>query len=155
VRDRLTLPDNDDLFPRRQLLDDLRQMALGFLNTDGLHRVTSSDMLLPDDLDQHALRPAAVELAVEDLLPRAEVQLALRDRHDDLTAHDLPLQVGVGVVLAGAVVVVHAGVRVERGQPLQPLLVVPVQRPPPSSLINPLALICTPFTKHAALPPPL
>jgi hypothetical protein len=26
--------------------------------------------LLPDDLDEHALGPVAVELAVEDLLPR-------------------------------------------------------------------------------------
>ena len=33
---------------------------------------------LADDLDQHPLRPVAVELAVEDLLPRAEVELALR-----------------------------------------------------------------------------
>ena len=83
--------------------------------------------LFPDDLHQHPLRPAAVELAVEDLLPRAEVELALGDGHDDLPAHDLPLHVGVGVVLAGAVVVVGFGRRVERGQLLQPLLVVVVQ----------------------------
>ena len=44
--------------------------------------------------------------------------------HDDFAAHDLPLQVGVGVVLAGAVVVVAVGARVERGQLFQPYLVV-------------------------------
>ena len=83
--------------------------------------------LFPDDLDQHPLRPMAVELAVEDLLPRPEVELALGDRHDDFAAHDLPFQVGVGVVLAGAVVVVVVRVGVERGQLLQPDAEVVVQ----------------------------
>src|SRR5262245_29659724 len=59
---------------------------------------------LPDDLDQDPLGPAAVELAVEDLLPRAEVELPLRHRDHHLAAHDLALVVRVGVVLAGAVV---------------------------------------------------
>src|SRR5262245_60341437 len=61
---------------------------------------------LPDDLDQHPLRAVAVELAVENLLPRPEVEFPLRDGDHNFPAHDLPLQVGVGVVLAGAVVVV-------------------------------------------------
>ena len=60
---------------------------------------------------------SAVELAVEDLLPGAEVELAVGDRHDHLAAHDLPLQVGVGVVLAGAVVVVLADRRVTAPAP--------------------------------------
>ena len=60
--------------------------------------------LLPDDLDEHALRAPAVELAVEDLLPRPEVELAVGDGHDHLAAHDLALDVRVGVVLAGVVV---------------------------------------------------
>src|SRR5579871_5007247 len=34
--------------------------------------------LLADDLDEHPLVASAVELAVEDLLPRAEVEPALR-----------------------------------------------------------------------------
>src|SRR4051812_39767888 len=38
-----------------------------------------SDPLLPDDFDQYPLRPSPVELAVEDLLPGSEVQLAFRD----------------------------------------------------------------------------
>src|SRR5262245_56439415 len=63
-----------------------------------------SRVSLAEDLDQDSLRPAAVELAVEDLLPGAEVELAVGDGDDDLAAHDLPLHVGVGVVLAGAVV---------------------------------------------------
>ena len=79
----------------------------------------SSASLLPDDLHQHALPPPAVELAVEDLLPRAEVQPAVGDRHDHLAAHDLALHVRVGVVLAGAVVPVAAD-RLVRRQLLQP-----------------------------------
>ena len=74
---------------------------------------------LPDHLDQHPLRPSAVELAVEDLLPGAEVELAVGDRHDDLAAHDLPLHVGVGVVLAGAVVVVALRARRRTGRALR------------------------------------
>ena len=76
-------------------------------------------MLLADDLHEHPLRPAAVELAVEDLLPRAEVELPLRDRDHDLAAHHLPLHVGVGVVLAGAVVVVDVRIGIERGELLE------------------------------------
>jgi hypothetical protein len=72
-------------------------------------------------------RPAAVELAVEDLFPGAEVELAVGDGHDDLPAHHLPLHVGVGVVLAGAVVGVALGRSVEGSELLQPLLVVLVQ----------------------------
>src|SRR5438046_632307 len=40
-----------------------------------------------DDFYQHPLRSVAVELAVEDLLPGPEVELPLRDGHDDLAAH--------------------------------------------------------------------
>src|SRR6516162_6403016 len=54
---------------------------------------------IPDHLDQHALLAAAVELAVEDLFPRAEVELSLRHRDDDLPPHDLALVMRVAVVL--------------------------------------------------------
>src|SRR6185436_16063304 len=47
---------------------------------------------LADDLDQHALPAPAVELAVEDLLPRSEVELPRGDRHHDLATHHLALQ---------------------------------------------------------------
>jgi hypothetical protein len=62
--------------------------------------------IIPDDFHEHALAAVAVEFAVENLFPRAEVQFALRDGHDDFAAHDLAFQVRVGVVLAGAVVMV-------------------------------------------------
>jgi len=60
--------------------------------------------LLPNDLDQHPLGSSPIKLAVEDLFPWPEVELALGDGHDDLPAHDLPLHVGVGVILARPVV---------------------------------------------------
>src|SRR5450830_974597 len=60
--------------------------------------------LFPEDLDEDALVAAAVPLAVEDPLPRAEVEPPLRDGGDDFAAHELPLDVRVGIVLAGVVV---------------------------------------------------
>jgi hypothetical protein len=62
--------------------------------------------LLPDDLHQHPLAAAAVEFTVEDLLPRAKVELPFGDGDDDFPAHDLPFQVGIGVVLPRPVVMV-------------------------------------------------
>ena len=62
--------------------------------------------LLADNFHQHPLAPVAVELAVEDLLPGTEIELAVGDGDDDLPAHHLPLDVRVGVVLAGVVVMV-------------------------------------------------
>jgi len=61
---------------------------------------------VPDRLDQDALRTPAIEFPVEDLLPRSEVQLAIRDGDDDLAAHDLPLVVRVSVVLSGPIVAI-------------------------------------------------
>ena len=85
------------------------------------------NLSFPDDLDQHALGPVAVELAVEDLLPRPEIQLAFGDGDDDFPTHDLTLQVSVGVVLAGAVVVIVVGVGVEGSDLFEPFAKVVVQ----------------------------
>src|SRR5437867_1286118 len=81
---------------------------------------------LADDLDEHALLAPPVELAVENLLPRPEIELPLRHRHDHLPSHDLALEVRVGVVLAGLVVAVLGDGRVGR-QALEPRLVVVVE----------------------------
>ena len=82
---------------------------------------------LADDFHEHALSPPAIELAVENLLPRAEVEFALGDRHDDLASHDLPLEVSIGVVLTGPIVLV-LGNRFMWGEFFQPDVVV-VQKP--------------------------
>ena len=68
----------------------------------------------------------AVELAVEDLFPRPKIELAISDGDDDFAAHDLAFHVGVGVVFAGAVVLV-LGSRGMRGEMFEPLFVVFVQ----------------------------
>jgi hypothetical protein len=44
-------------------------------------------------------------LAVEDLFPWSEIQAPGGDRDDDFAPHDRTFQVGVGIVLAGSVVV--------------------------------------------------
>ncbi len=67
--------------------------------TFGTGTMADLTVLFADDLDQDALAAAAVELAVEDLLPRAEVELAIGDGDHHFPAHDLALEVGVGVVL--------------------------------------------------------
>src|SRR5436305_6543179 len=69
--------------------------------------------LLPNHLHHHPLRPSPVELAVEDLLPGAEVELAGGDGDDNFAAHDLPLEMGVGVVFPGAVVAIGERFMVE------------------------------------------
>src|SRR5713226_6402015 len=82
---------------------------------------------LADDLDHDALVAPPVEFAVEDLLPRSEIELAVRDGHDHFTAHDLPFVMRVAVVFAGAVVVIALRRRVIRREPFEPALVVLVQ----------------------------
>ena len=80
-------------------------------------------ILLADHFDQYPFAPQPVELAVEDLLPRAEIEFAVGDRDDDLPAHDLPLQVRVRVILARPVVVVLGRGRMRR-ELLQPDFVI-------------------------------
>src|SRR3954454_4204023 len=78
--------------------------------TTGLRlEVTPAD-LFTHHLDHQSLRAAAVELAVEDRLPRPQVELPVSDRQDDLVVHQQVLQMRVAVVLAAAVVPVVAGV---------------------------------------------
>ena len=82
--------------------------------------------LLSDNLDQHAFTAIAVELAVEDLLPGTEVQPALGNSDDDLPAHDGALEMGIGVVFTGTVVLVVGGGGM-RGELLQPTFEIVVQ----------------------------
>jgi hypothetical protein len=56
-----------------------------------------------DDFYEHPLAPAAVELTLKDLFPGTEVKPASGHGYHHLAAHDLALQVGVGVVLAEVV----------------------------------------------------
>ena len=73
-----------------------------------------------DDFDQDTFSPHAVKFAVVDLFPGAEVQFAFGDGDNDFTSHDLALEVCIGVVFAGAVVVVVFRRGVERSQVFQP-----------------------------------
>ena len=85
-----------------------------------------SDQSLPGMiLIRHPLPAFPIKLAVKNLLPGAEIEAALADRDHRLT-HHLALHVGVGVVLAGLVVLVAAN-RFVGGQLFQPALVILVQ----------------------------
>src|SRR5262249_13349733 len=87
----------------------------------------SCSRLCANDLHQHSLAAASVEFAVENLLPRAKVELALGDRDNDFTSHHLPLHVSIGVVFAGTVVQIsrHGLVRSKLLQPSRIVLVQP------------------------------
>ena len=65
--------------------------------------------LFTNHFDQDTLGAAAIEFAVEDLLPRAEVELAVGHSDHHLAAHHLALVMRIAVVLAGAVVMVPHG----------------------------------------------
>jgi hypothetical protein len=81
---------------------------------------------LADDFDQHSFAPPPIELTVEDLLPRTEVELAARDRHHHIAPHHLALKVCVPVVLPRPVVLVLRD-RLVGCEPLQPTLIVIVE----------------------------
>ena len=74
----------------------------------------ASDLLFPDYLDQHSLFSLSIEFAVENLFPRSEIQFAFGDRDDNFTAHDLTLEMGIGVIFSGPVVSIGAGRSVRR-----------------------------------------
>jgi len=82
--------------------------------------------LFADNLDQDPLTSSPVELPVEDTLPWPEIQISIRDSHNDLSAHDLPLQMRVSVVLPCQIVFVLAD-RFMGCEFLQPFLIVLVK----------------------------
>src|ERR1700692_3788105 len=76
-------------------------------------------LLLSHYLNDDALVALAIELGVENLLPGAEIEFAVRDRHDNFVVDDQRLQVGVSIVFAGLVMLV---VLTKGSQRLQPLI---------------------------------
>ena len=60
--------------------------------------VFHTESSLPNNLHKHAFAAVAVEFAIENLFPRAEVELTIRDRHHHFPAHDGALEMSVGVV---------------------------------------------------------
>jgi len=103
-------------------------------HAQGIHQIIETEYqafrlqgtLLADDLDQHPLLAAAVELTVEDLLPGTEVELSGSHRDHHFTAHHLALDMGVSVVFSSSVVMVLVD-RFVRRQVLEPDLVVMMQ----------------------------
>jgi len=79
--------------------------------------------LLPNDFHQRPLPASAIELAIKDLFPRAEVEFAFGNGYDNFASHDLPFHVGIRVILAGAVMEVLGGGRVRR-QLFQPYFII-------------------------------
>src|SRR5438034_3487285 len=76
-----------------------------------------SPYLDADHFDHDALLALPIELRVEHLLPRPEIERAVRDRQDHLVTHDGALQVSIGVVLTRLVMPI---VEARRGELLAP-----------------------------------
>jgi hypothetical protein len=66
--------------------------------------IQSDGSLFPYDFDQNPLPSPSIKFTVENPLPSAEIQATIGHCNHDFSTHDLPLQVGVGVILPGAVV---------------------------------------------------
>src|SRR6478752_7961141 len=79
--------------------------------------------VITDDFYKNALFAAAVELPVKDLFPWTKIQLAFGDSDDDFPAHDLTLQVGIGIIFAGAIVSIGCRRRMRR-QLFQPHFII-------------------------------
>ena len=77
--------------------------------------------LFPDHLDQHPFGAVAIKFAVEDLLPRAEIKFTPGNGHDNFPTHDLPFHVGIGIIFAGAVVMVALGRFIKGSELFEPL----------------------------------
>ena len=60
--------------------------------------------LVSNDFDKDPFAAAAVEFAVEDLFPPAEIKFPRRNGHYYLAPHDLPLNVGIPIIFPGEVV---------------------------------------------------
>ena len=90
-------------------------------------RAVLNGQSLPDYLDHESLAAAAVELTVEDLLPRAEVEIAVGDGDHHFSTHDLAFVVRITVVFSRSVVMIPFGTAIKRRQPFQPPLVIFVQ----------------------------
>ena len=61
---------------------------------------TRAGALFANDLDQDTLPSTPVELAVENLLPESEIKTPVGDRHHQFALHQLPLQMGIAIVLS-------------------------------------------------------
>lgn len=93
----------------------------------GLNPRGGTEPLLANDLNQHSLRTPAVKFPVKNLLPWSEIEFAVSDGDDHLSAHDLTFVVGVGIVLTGPVMGISGRRGVEGRKLLQPATKVFVQ----------------------------
>src|SRR5437762_14165059 len=64
--------------------------------------------LLANNFHQRSFSSSAVEFAIEDLLPRPEIQLPFANRHDNFATHNLALQMRVGIIYPGTMRSVRA-----------------------------------------------
>src|SRR3954453_7988791 len=66
-------------------------------------------LLFANDFHQDPFASPSIEFAVENLLPWPEVELSFGNGYHHLPPHDLPFQMRIGIVFAGAIVLVLRG----------------------------------------------
>src|SRR4030095_6108287 len=85
--------------------------------------ISSYISLLTNDFYQHPFSSFAIKLSIEDLLPRAEIKIALRDCHNDFASHDLTFHMRVGIIFTSIIMTVLI-YSFGRSKFLQPLFVI-------------------------------
>jgi hypothetical protein len=63
--------------------------------------------LLPDHFHQHTLSATAIEFAIKNLFPWANIQLPFGNRDDHFSSHELPLDMRIAIVFTRAVVAIR------------------------------------------------
>jgi hypothetical protein len=91
--------------------------------TKGKARVANLPFSLSQYLDHHPFATLSVELGIEYPLPGPQVQPTLGDRQQRLIVDEEGFEVGVSVVLSGAVVAVIRAVGSQFLQPFPDILV--------------------------------
>lgn len=71
----------------------------------GRVRCITPIFLFADNLHKDAFFSFAVELTVENLLPRTKVEFAVGDGNDDLSTHNSALKVGISVIFVPIVTI--------------------------------------------------
>lgn len=104
-----------------------REPKIYLLKSSSVKQTMTTANLFAYYLYQYSLVAPAIELSIKDLFPRTKVELAIRNRHHNLSPHNLALVMSITVIFSGAIVMISFGTRVKGRQPLEPAFVILVQ----------------------------
>ncbi len=79
----------------------------------------------PNNLHQRPFPSSPVEFSIENLFPWAEIEFSIGNSNNDLSAHNLPFQVCISIILSNIMAVL--GNRLVRGEFFEPDVIVVVK----------------------------